>query len=478
MGQPVKHVLLTYATNPVYWLIFAFAALFSAPLICAVVVFPWLHDAHSLRAMSLWVALPAGTVAFLVALQTKLQFAHPRARLMPGFALPHLIIPVVSLLITAFGLPLVVSYLAIGDALPITCWVACLVASLIWAVHLHSGWAAMLALSIGFSATWPRSAAFWGLSAAGGFSEPHPLLWLLLLGAWGAICVWLARLLRLHEEMEEYESRIQISSWDRSARPARFEGRQFAALQRRRGWWLASWCIDQWHDRIAANRVKRSSSGAALADYGFAAQPGWIYALGMALILLFLCYLFLAMGVFGKDQADAPVGIAILVLQFATLMPATMCHTLLVGRWPRLSQELLLPHSRGEWVNNLVRALRRQVLWMVAALQCVLLILALRWWDYLLAPGSLSTYLSLALGSLLLSTAAAIWIASYYRGILGGSLVAFVSMPLLSLQGWWLWQRDRSGDAPFLVGGLVLIAAGCLVMRQTRRRWLSVELGR
>jgi hypothetical protein len=396
-----------------------------------------------------------------------------------------LIVPIAGLLLGLLGLPLLVAVASPNHALPISCYMSCLVAALVWAIHFNSAPAVFLAMGIGYSPIWPTARAFWGLSAGNPMPEPPIYLWLLLVVAWTAIVWWLARLAMLHEEMDEYDLRYKMSIWDRSARAVRLEGRQIGVLQRKSGWRFTSWFIDRWHDQIAGRSKQGTASRLFLFRYGFRAEPDWVFATSLAFFLLVFISIFQALGIFGFGQGgprlhNKPTGMIIVMLQFSVVLPAIWTHTWLVQRWPRLGQELLAAHSRENWIDGLLGALLRGVMLTAAIMQLAFLLVAAIWWPQLISPGSVVTYLLLVSGCVYLGAATAIWMVSRsrYRGMMGRTFIALLIMPLLCIFPLWLWQRETMGDWLFLLTAVVLGLAGWHLMRLARRRWLNVELGK
>ena len=306
MAQRLKQVVLTYATRRLFWIIGGLGA-----ILFMLGTFEQAGGGgkgRQLHGMSLFAAVPPCVAAFVVAIQAKLQFAHPRARLMPGFALPHLALPALGLLLGALAIPMLVSYHACGNVLPIASWASCLAASLVWTLYLNSGLTAFLTLGIGYSGAWPRSAVLWGLSGETAIVQSAWVLCLLLAAAWAAITLWLARLYCLHEQMDEYEARIHVANWERGARTARLEGRQIGVLQRKPAWRFTSWYIDAWHDRIQPHHPQGMPAGLFLYRYGFGAQPGWMQGTSLALVIVVSSFLFEAIGIFGRERVEPPAG--------------------------------------------------------------------------------------------------------------------------------------------------------------------------
>lgn len=468
MWQQLKQVGTTYYTRPAFWLLGGLSALFGFMMMMAVTGAP----KHTREDFSFMVGMAAYPLAILIATHAKLQFAHPRSRLMPGFAAPHLFWAVVGILLAAVGLPLLQAQSTATHPLPILCWCGCLVASVVWAFHYNSPTASLLALAIFGSFAMEAGRNFWGFSAPQASDSAPLYLWPMLAVAWGALATWLVRLAGLHEEMDEYEFQLPLSNWDRSPRSARLEGRRFRLAERSRLWRISRWLVDWWHDRIAIRNQRGTATRQFLWHYGFSATPGYIHAVWAAVFIL-------AMGMIMEAfaQPHAHDGDLMMITCFSLLLPTVLNIGSLVQRWPRLGSEMLLPHTREQWIDGLLRALGRETALGAAAMQLTLVLMCMIWFPEQVTFGAVVGYLLLASSMTYLNTAVTTWIASRYQGLMGFFFTCALFLPLLGVFKLWLGLRQSNGDGISVLLAAPIAWAGWWAMRRARQRWLEVELG-
>ncbi len=469
MWQQIKQVGMAYWTRPAFWLLSGIAVLFGIPLLWVAMVAP----RHNPDTFSHAIFMPVVALTVLFAAQSKLQFAHCRSRLTPGFAAPHLFWTVAGILLAAIGFPLLLAHSSVTHPLPMLCWTGCVVASFVWAIHSNSPTAGIIALAMLGSLVSKTVYSFWGFPAPKVTDSAPIHLWPLLAIAWGTIIAWLIRLTNQHEEMDEYEFQIRFSNWDRSPRAARLEGRNFRLVERSGLWRISRWFVDWWHDRIAIRTKRGTATREFLSQYGFLATPGYTRAAWMA---IFLFAMGMIMGAFTQPRAN--YGAMIMVASFSFFFPPLMNHTYLVQRWPRLSSEMLMPHTREQWIDGLLRALQRMTALGAAAMQLILVLMCMIWFPKQVTFGAVIGFLLLVSCIVYLGTATTIWVTSHSRGLSGNFLCSVLILPQAGTCVLWLWLRESSGEWIVVLLAMPIALAGWLMMGRARQRWLEVELGR
>ena len=370
------------------------------------------------------------------------------------------------------GLPLISAYANVMHPIPTICWTSWFVASLVWAAHYNSVIAALCTLAIMMSlAIDAGGLPLWGFGDTYQ-AESVPLhLWPMLIVAWGAIVAWLVRLAQQHEECREYDIQARLANWKRTPRAARLEGRSFRLTERTLSWRISRGFVDWWHNRIALRTARGTASRTFLWQYGFLATPGYIRAVWMAVVLLVMG---MFMGAFARPHPN--YGTMMMLTSFTIFFPSLMGHAFLVQRWPRLGTEMLLPHTREQWIGELLRALFRETAVGFAAMLLMALATCLVWFPDQVTFGAVVGFLLVASSAVYLGAATAIAIASRYRDLLGNILCSVTVMPLMGIVALWLCLRD-TGDFVAALLAVPIIFVGWQVMRIARRRWLDVELG-
>jgi hypothetical protein len=467
MWQQIKQVGITYVTH-------RWAPLIALAAIVLVIV-PNLIAATSgagvadrAPAILFLVGFPMLFVTMFLVLHAKSQFAHPRARLMPGYAGPHLAALGGAVLGLVVFYPLVIAWCTRIDPLGIVTLSLAMAAPYAWAAHANRMAWMLVPLAVFYSLMTERGVRWWIVDA-----PTHRLLNLVIIGGGGALlAAWVWRLSRLHEEKDDYHT---PTAWrvSRNAGTEVPEQRRLAAEQVRRNR-LMSWIGDAWHARLGGYHGGSRMRLARLLQYGFCSVPAELHAVLMLAILIATMLFLTQWSYFARDSELGPLWLPV---QFAIILPGMAIGTSLTRRRPRIAGELLLPVSRSDLIDGLFAASAWNALVLWLALNAGVALVA---WPVLgdrLTPTFVAMFLllsaAISLATFGLALRTALWSSLAMR--LTVIIVGWIALaaPVLI---WWA-ARGRYGDGPFVVAALLLAALGAALIYNARRAWLNLELG-
>ena len=404
----------------------------------------------------------------------KWQFAHSRARLIPGYRTPHLAVLATVLTLLLVVHPVFLS-LTSGQISPVGALAFTLLLGgiYLWGTSAGQQFFGVLVLVVFFSAMTETGFRFW-FAAQGPYTAIHGVL--LVAGAL-LVVGWLWHLTRLHEEMDDYQVVVlgMRSNWSRLERA---EQRRAVGRQAARTGVIAA-LADRWHDRL--QRLPAGNQGRlGLLRYGFGRLPAGLYALFAGLgFVVYGLFLFQLSFMRGSGGLGPSHGHVTFLAMFALVLPTAAIGWMLQQRLPRLGQELLRPASREAYFDGLFLTLAKQAMlfWLAlqAALAVIVLSLGMLTSQELGRAATIYTLLSLALQ--VPAFGWWLWVAKRHS-ILFTLLVLYVSMFLqVSVVSLWWWCRGTSGDALFSLLAVAIALAGWLVIRRVRQSWLNMELG-
>lgn len=464
--EQIRQVGITYVTHRWAMLIALGVAAIMVPSLMLVMSGKSATDRAP--AMLFLIGFPMLFGMMFLVMHVKTQFAHSRARLVPGFSWPHLIVLGGVLLGLTVFYPLLLASagrFAPAGLLALSLAVA---APYAWGAHTNSVAWILVAVAVFFSLMAEWSVRWWIIDAP----SHRPAHLLIIACGMALLTAWLRRLSRLREEMDDYQT---TTSW-RGSRKAGTEApeqrRLAAAFVNRHPFF--SWISDSRLARLGGYHDHRRMRFARLFRYGFGPVPTELSTLFILAIMMTPAILFTQLGYASRTPG---IGALLLPVQFAIIMPGMAVAGDLARRRPRLAGELLFPLSRSEWVDGLLAASSWNALvsWLIlnAGLVCVA-------WPILgnrVAPTLvvmfllLSAAIALVLFGIALRTS--FWDSMALR--LGVLIVAF--MVMMAPVSVWYGLHDRYGDRPFIVMALALAAVGAGFVASARRAWLRLQLG-
>jgi hypothetical protein len=464
----VAAVLLTYATRRSIQFYVIGGGLLYALFLLALVAQSREASLHRAQAAMFMVGFPAGVIGFVLLSQAKWQFVDPRARILPNFATPHIATLATAAVAGLFGLPCLAGGLARLNILGFAACSIAIGASFIWSMHSNRMLPMLIGLATFYSLFSRAGASFWLLPELAPDVRVYHLA--ILIGGWAAFTAWLIRLVRMDEEDGDYQIPVQAQSGSATrlerSQASRFVGRQMA---RSPMWSRPS---DVWHDRLMSWRPGQNARKRLL-RYGFGPVPVELGAIWIGVVMLAVGW-FSSRG-FGSQERSGAMSMGTLAPFY--FMPSMLAGQYLAMRRARLAQELLLPYSRTEFVDGLIKALARTTVVSFGVLTLVAVTLLAVSETPLPSPSSLVAYAVAAVAGqpyfFGMGVRTAIYSSAMARmavmllAIIPGMIAGILSFILIN-HGYITWT--------FLLS-LVLVLVGVLVTRYARRKWLEAELG-
>ena len=457
-ANQLRQVLRTYTTH---WL-------------CWVTVLLWLVLHVQLPSASekaldyiVWMSLMANlTLGMGIGLMLKLQFANPRARLLPGFRVAHLV--AAGAIVGAAIAIEAVLVLAGGGAvaqLPLL--------SLTLLAIVASAWIAYLMFSVGFLLLMPLVFApilapqlFAGLIQS---LNDNPIV------SAGMACAGLAalaalgvRLWTLSEEMPEYSHQIP-AVWDFTSRAGNRNRRRLEALAIARSGTQGRSLDLQFRLVLRGNTATgplRRLLFRQLAG-GFSSLSVMTGVFAVVLILLWLQ---------SWSQQPTDPGEVFFLSFFPVKLVLSMVGGLWLRRWPYLAAESLWPLGRRDFVRDLARSMACDMA-PAAGAHCAIIIV----WLKLCSPqgplGELLPWLALTMAQYVVAYCLMFRLVSIRRlwvlvlGILAvsGLSSALVIAALFADERFW----SPVNVALAIIGTALVVA---LLYRRAFRRWCHVDL--
>ncbi len=472
LANKVRQVLVVYATRGQTWGWLSLSFVFLLPWL---LLFPNSGGKSSGNVETGWMFVIASYFycswfASLLADQTKFQFAHPRAKLLPGFALPHVFVPAAIAVFVGLVLPAGIAFVWIAPPL-----VLIAISSLMFAVLLLSrffpifAWIACGTFILGIYLPTHFGYDIWEL----GYGLSPSICLVATAIAWTAVAYYLIRLRTLHEEEGVYQQSLDETQ---KVRADGIDGQTRAQFKQFARWWFLS---DRWHARIGDYHQQRRARIIRSLRYGFGAPPVEFVAAGYAFLIM-IAVIFITPKCDDSYDISRSTDYVFLILPalFASLAPLAVAGGAFEKRLPRMANELMFPLTRRQLIENLLLAAASYsiTLWIIGcAVGAVVL--------FVILPSE-------AIGLSLFATAAALCAVSAVAAFgLSLNIVLwevraaqffvmglFVLGIITLLLTWWT-SREDTGDAPFWVAAAIVGAVGVVMIRSAHDTWLNLELG-
>lgn len=464
-GEQVRQVAIIYTSQRLLLWFGGLFSVFFVPLLIAAAL-DGKGATNQSPAMAFLVGMPLmWSLIFLVG-QAKSQFAHARARVMPGFLPAHLTVLVAILFLLFVGIPGIVAAASGASLLSLVAVAMAIGAPALWGGHLNRAIPTFVSLGAFYTLLSGWGQRFW-ITEAAIYRPVHAGI--AVIGT-ALVAAWLWRLCHITEEMDDYQNVFQAMMARRTNREA-IEQRRIVAMQMRRTW-LMGYISDWWADRVGGYYGGGRNGLERLVRYGFNAVPievqGFIFAaMALGMTLLFMQFNFFREG-------PASFGAVFFAAQFGILMPGQLAGEFMAQRRPRMANELLLPASRTQLVDALmsVSVQNAAKLWLIMH---VTLALAL-------AIAERPVGMRMAVVFVLLS--AAVTCAAVGVGLRLSVWTSMAKRMLVSLLAWlvlipalvvWVTAGARLSAWPFVVVAAVFVAVGVWGILAARRAWLDLE---
>ena len=465
MLTQIKQVALTYVTQRYLWLVIAMFGLISVPNMIASAAKRGTPDAAG--PIMFVIGMPLIALAPMLVGIAKMQFGHSRARLTPQFLPAHLTVLAGILLAIFVAHPLVESEIAGFAPLGMLALAAAIGAPAIWGAHF-SRFAPMLVSLAVFYSLLTAPGLDWWLVNSSQHQVIHAAIFAagILLGA-----AWMRRLANLNEEMDDYQNVYQAMLARRTGSEA-IEQRRIVATQVGRYKLLAN-VGDWWHQRIGIYYGGSFAGLVRLLQYGAAVVPVAVQGLLFSTMVVCIGVFFTQFSMLSSSGGLS--GSFFFFAQFGAMLPGMMVGEVLAQRRPRIASELMLPVTRTQLVDGLfvVSARNAFTLWLMLNTALGIVVAMLNEPPTL---GTIAMYLLLSAATTLvamgISLRTAVWPNFTKRYI----VLWLVWMALLPAILGWAVLRAKTGDWPFAIVAVALIAVGFAAIYLARRAWLNLEL--
>ncbi len=464
MLEQIKHVLKTYLTQRQIWWVLLFACLIVLPNLVGMLG-PNRETDRNAHSILFTCGMPLLFFVPILVGQAKWQFAHWRARLMPGFLPAHLLVLVGILVAMFFVYPFCLAWAAGVEPLGVLAVTGAIGAPTLWSAHGNRFAPILVSLSVFYSLLTPWGMNFWILQAG----DHLGLLAIIFTVCMALLVAWLVRLRGMREEADDYQNMYSLMLARRTGTEAS-EARRILASQIGRNR-LMSQVGDWWHARIGGYYGGSPAGRTRLLRYGFAANPVEIQG-------LFFAGTIVAAGIFFTHlsflASGGGFGAMFFLAAFAILLPGQMGGELMAQRRPRMGNELLLPLSRSQLFDGLFAASvgNSARLWLI--INAALAVVALTLKDEI-SVRSIAMFLLLSatvtFAAFGLSMRTAVWPSMVKRLI----VLWFCWMTLISPLITWATMHERWGETPFIICAMVLVLVGGGLLYWARLAWQRLE---
>jgi hypothetical protein len=451
LANQLVQVLVTYATRPHTW------GSPWVPLGC--VAFSLYTNSDDPQAFSLFTGFFVGTMfADLVRGQTRLQFAHPRSALLPGFALPHLLAVVPIAVCATVLTPAIITLTLSGDFLFMAA-VASLTFALISSQYkfIHNELLApvfptLMVVAI-LMAYLFVTLPLWG-SGNIAFTPAGSIA--LIAASWAYMAANFVRLVRLRRHETAFQaSQRSTTDW------------RLGWLVADKSWYTKKWRLsDMWNDRIGGFHQGSRLRITRLLRHGVSPWPPELLTAGPIAFCAACAVLF----IYASGQGDFPVIWRLFPLLVAFPFPAASTANLTARPPAILASDLLRPLSRQQLIDGYFAA----SLWAFILLWAIVNTLAVYvLWTY---PG-LEPSLARIPTFVLLSAALSVAMFGFMLYNLRFAINIFFLTAWFTVLPWWWFKRDTITDAPFWIISALALPLGLWATRRARLAWLNAELG-
>jgi hypothetical protein len=402
-------------------------------------------------------------IGSIVGMQIKVQYANPRARLLPSFNAAHLIVP--AIIITA--------------AMLLEVWIANVYGVPYFAL---AGYALFIIAAASWNASDMRGAynflfiAFMFASMLLPKYFVAPLLTSGIFVSVATFCIGFValaalgmRIMMLCEEKPEYSRVVPGSMWDFMSRAGRRDrGKleaQMIARSKFKAWLQDIMFLMVFKNKTASNPPRRfllrqltgGFSGVFIAIFLFTSIP------------IFLCFPRL----YSMSIKDAPVtSFFMIMLWYLFIMLIRPTSGSWLDRWQYLVRESLFPISRTDFARELVRNGMFDIVAVAVGFLGGTIVGLAASQPEMLISGSIPLYIAMAIAQIFMVGCAMLFLASYrsFVDYLIGCLgIAFLSMILICsviFGNWLLSSVSIVGTAAGIVG----------FYRLAFRRWCDIDL--
>lgn len=471
MWQKIKQVWLTYREQEALF----FGILILVPICVAVPLLYTLTGDGPTPLFMGTIIVVVGFFALRIATMAKWQFAHPRARLTPGYKAAHLGFMFGMLVIGVAVAPLFMAWVAGFDSLAVVSGAAIVACCVIWPVYWNSLLLLLFAIYL-FPVIVILNLLMEPWSGFGELDRlfQHGLVQAgALTAGWSGLLLWLWRVSDLHEEAPEYQpqksSFMKWSFWrGKHMRPPYIDYRMTRVP------FIAQF-TDHWLDRSEKQLASSRGSIVSLLRYGFGSSST---GLGMVVLAVFLAGVsFFMLKIITPDSMSVIFLEAFMLIAFPSWLPAIMASDKMLAMLPQMNSNLVRPPSRVQLIDGLLKALASDgmIMWLLlhAALLVFLLNLPVPY-----EPRVIAAFLvnSLAIQPALFAVGLKFCTDSRpFLSHLAILVVYWASQAVLNIG--WFWHRSW-GDGFFVLAEIAMALLGLALVWGLRRQWLNTDFSR
>lgn len=468
MANQLWQVFRTYYTRRDYW----FFALCVIPGLAPLIVLGPSKNPIGIFENMFPVLLINMLIGFIVGMQIKIQFANPRARLLPGFSAAHLIVPA-SMITAAMLLEWRIANVYSVPYFALAGYALFLIAAASWIFSIMRQDCNFLFMVFMFGSMFlPKYFVVPFLTSGIFVSVATFCIGFVALAALGA------RLVMLSEEMPEYAIVMPASMWDFMSRAARRDrGRleaQMIARSRIRTWLQDIIFLPVFQNKTALNPPRRFLLN-QLAR-GFSSVFIAITLFAIILIYFWIPHLF-SMSMGNTSNAmnignTSNVTPSFLILSYLTLMMINMNGGSWLRRLPYLARESLFPISRTDFARDLLRSSMFDMAIAAVGFLVGMIVGLGVFHPQMLLSGSTSLYIAITISQFFFVGFIMLWVVSlrsFIHYICGVIVTIFLSMVVIfiAISGYWFLS---------LISVILAVAGIVGSYRLAYRCWCDVEL--
>jgi len=457
-AKQVYQVFLVYATTFRFWGCLIMTAIVVG-ISCA-----GEPSEHRAQMASIYVTYPCLIMMFLYS-ETVLQFAHSRSKVVPGFNLPHLIIPVAYSVLVGLFLPYAMALRVGGSTIKFVA-IASVTLGVVLSLTAASRATVPLILLGIYVVSNLMQRSFLDLVRGLDLTLVHYLG--LIFAGWAMSAFNLHRLTTIREDSRVY---LRLLNYAQQVSSSTKRGDTSQPSHQVTNW-LYERCV------VTTSRFHNGNPYRLihLLQRGVGSVPAELQAI-CCVVLAIAAWLMMRPD--GTEVVADPITSMPLIFAIAAcLLPGIFASASLMHHRFHLSKQVLLPLKRKRLIDCklLTVAWNTLLLWLSLGLATLVTI-----WDF---PG-LQLTIPLAIGFLVLSLSIAVvqFAVGMSIALSKSNFVqqfTFIVFPLgeLVLVLFWWAQRDALTDLPFMVLAGFALALATVVIGNARRAWMEVEVGR
>ncbi|QDU91701.1 hypothetical protein Pla175_51310 [Pirellulimonas nuda] len=418
------------------------------------------------------VIMPAMFGAMVAAQHGKWLFVHPRARLTPGYAAPHVGLLAGLLLGCAVLTPLVSALALRASPVGLLAYGLAAAASMLWTVQSMSFALGMANTGLVVSMIYGPTRDFW-LDRGGDDQALFTVI--LVAGAFG-VALWLRRLTAAREGDRDYA--LMASDQSSGSRFEKSEARRAMARQLAAGG-VNSRMIDGWLNRLPTGAQPGGGlpvvARLRLLPYGSTPVPPAVRAVFITVMVAMIISVQLAVLDYAGSRRN---GVILLTPAMGWLIGLVQSCMLLAQRRPRMQQELLWPLTRRDYISGLSQTAWRDLAYSAVGSLLLVAGLAALFLPSYLTPAKVTAALAITVAVSPAVHAAALRLALVQNALWRMLQLIMVLYLVAGVAACCFALNDYYGLPACLAACVAVALAGVYLDRRATRAWMNAELGK